>query len=131
MSLIKMLVCGLSLLVSVSVLADDVCSAKSETQSIDSCYAKLKNHSEKRLNDEYAALRIRIAENYSTDKDLSERYSAKLLSAQRGWLKYRDQQRATESLFADSGSQANATLVNKCIYRINEQRIKEMQSLPY
>ncbi|AWC87045.1 MULTISPECIES: lysozyme inhibitor LprI family protein [Enterobacter cloacae complex] len=131
MSLIKILVCGLSLLVSVSVLADDVCSAKSETQSIDSCYAKLKNHSEKRLNDEYSALRIRIAENYSTDKDLSERYSAKLLSAQRGWLKYRDQQCAMESLFADSGSQANATLVNKCIYRINEQRIKEMQSLPY
>jgi len=131
MSLIKMLVCGLSLLVSVSVLADDVCSARSETQSIDSCYAKLKNDSEKRLNDEYSALRIRIAENYSTDKDMSERYSTKLLSAQRGWLTYRDQQCAMESLFADSGSQANAMLVNKCIYRINEQRIKEMQSLPY
>ncbi|QXB75691.1 DUF1311 domain-containing protein [Enterobacter asburiae] len=131
MSLIKMLVCGLSLLVSVSVLADDVCSAKNETQSIDSCYANLKNDSEKRLNEEYSALRIRIAENYSTDKDMSERYSAKLLSAQRGWLKYRDQQCAMESLFADSGSQANATLVNKCIYRINEQRIKEMKSLPY
>ncbi|EPH0498076.1 DUF1311 domain-containing protein [Enterobacter asburiae] len=131
MPLIKMLVCGLSLLVSVSVLADDVCSAKNETQSIDSCYANLKNDSEKRLNEEYSALRIRIAENYSTDKDMSERYSAKLLSAQRGWLKYRDQQCAMESLFADSGSQANATLVNKCIYRINEQRIKEMKSLPY
>jgi len=131
MPLIKMLVCGLSLLVSVSVLADDVCSAKNETQSIDSCYANLKNDSEKRLNEEYSALRITIAENYSTDKDMSERYSAKLLSAQRGWLKYRDQQCAMESLFADSGSQANATLVNKCIYRINEQRIKEMQSLPY
>lgn len=131
MPLIKMLVCGLSLLLSVSVLADDVCSAKNETQSIDSCYANLKNDSEKRLNEEYSALRIRIAENYSTDKDMSERYSAKLLSAQRGWLKYRDQQCAMESLFADSGSQANATLVNKCIYRINEQRIKEMKSLPY
>ncbi|MCK7230303.1 DUF1311 domain-containing protein [Enterobacter asburiae] len=131
MPLIKMLVCGLSLLVSVSVLADDVCSAKNETQSIDSCYANLKSDSEKRLNEEYSALRIRIAENYSMDKDMSERYSAKLLSAQRGWLKYRDQQCAMESLFADSGSQANATLVNKCIYRINEQRIKEMKSLPY
>lgn len=104
---------------------------ENETQSIDSCYANLKNDSEKRLNEEYSALRIRIAENYSTDKDMSERYSAKLLSAQRGWLKYRDQQCAMESLFADSGSQANATLVNKCIYRINEQRIKEMKSLPY
>lgn len=131
MPLIKMLVCGLSLLVSVSVLADDICSAKNETQSIDSCYANLKSDSEKRLNEEYSALRIRIAENYSMDKDMSERYSAKLLSAQRGWLKYRDQQCAMESLFADSGSQANATLVNKCIYRINEQRVKEMKSLPY
>ncbi|WP_436877978.1 lysozyme inhibitor LprI family protein [Siccibacter turicensis] len=131
MSLIKMLVFGLSFLVSIPVLADDVCSAKSETQSIDSCYAKLKNDSEKRLNDEYAAFKRRITENYSTDKDMSERYSSKLLSAQRSWLKYRDQQCAMESLFADSGSQANATLVNKCISRIDEQRIKEMQSLPY
>lgn len=131
MPLIKMLVFGLSLLVSFSVLADDVCSAKSETQSIDSCYAKLKNDSEKRLNDEYSAFKIRITENYSTDKDMSECYSSKLLSVQRSWLKYRDQQCAMESLFADSGSQANATLVNKCISRINEERIKEMQSLPY
>ncbi|MDY0973315.1 lysozyme inhibitor LprI family protein [Siccibacter turicensis] len=131
MSLIKMLVFGLSFLVFIPVLAADVCSAKSETQSIDSCYAKLKNDSEKRLNDEYAAFKRRITENYSTDKDMSERYSSKLLSAQRSWLKYRDQQCAMESLFADSGSQANATLVNKCISRIDEQRIKEMQSLPY
>lgn len=131
MSLIKELAFGLSFLVSISALADDVCSAKNETQSIDSCYAKLKNDSEKRLNDEYAAFKKRINENYSTDKDLSGRYLSKLLSAQRNWLKYRDQQCAMESLFADSGSQANATLVNKCISRIDEQRIKEMQSLPY
>lgn len=131
MSLIKALIFGLSFLISIPALADDVCAAKGETQSIDSCYSKLKNDSEKRLNDEYAALRKRIIENYSTDKDMSERYSSKLLSAQRSWLKYRDQQCAMESLFADSGSQANATLVNKCISRIDEQRIKEMQSLPY
>lgn len=131
MSLIKVLIFGLSFLISIPALADDVCAAKGETQSIDSCYSKLKNDSEKRLNDEYAALRKRIIENYSTDKDMSERYSSKLLSAQRSWLKYRDQQCAMESLFADSGSQANATLVNKCISRIDEQRIKEMQSLPY
>lgn len=131
MSLIKVLVLGLSFLVSIPVLADDVCSAKNETQSVDSCYAKLKNESEKRLNDEYAAFKKRINENYSTDKDMAKRYSSELLSAQRNWLKYRDQQCSMESLFADSGSQANATLVNKCISRIDEQRIKEMQPLPY
>ncbi|WP_232001964.1 lysozyme inhibitor LprI family protein [Shimwellia blattae] len=131
MSVIKVFVFGLSFLISIPVLADDACSAKSETQSIDSCYAELKSDSEKRLNDEYIAFKKRIAENYLTDKDMSDRYLSNLLSVQRNWLKYRDQQCAMESLFADSGSQANVTLVNKCISRIDEQRIKEMQSLPY
>lgn len=131
MSLVKSLVFGLSVLLSFPVLADSICSKKNETQSIDSCYAKLKNDTERRLNDEYAAFKKRIIENYSTDKGMAERYSSELLLAQRNWLRYRDQQCSMESLFADSGSQANATLFNKCISRLDEQRIKEMQFLPY
>lgn len=62
---------------------------------------------------------------------MAENYSSKLLNAQRNWLKYRDQQCSMEALFADSGIQASIALVNKCVSRIDEQRIVEMQTLPY
>jgi hypothetical protein len=35
------------------------------------------------------------------------------------------------TLFGDSGKQANATLINKCLSRIGEQRIIEIKTLPY
>lgn len=62
---------------------------------------------------------------------MADNYSSKLLNAQRNWLKYRDQQCSVESLFADENTQANVTLVNKCISRVDEVRIAEMKKLPY
>lgn len=131
MLVVKKLVAGFSILTSFFVMADDTCAKKNITLEVDSCYAKLKNDSEIRLNGEYIELKKRIAVNYSTDKEMAEIYLSKLLNAQRNWLKYRDQQCSMESLFADPSTQANLTLVNKCISRIDEQRVVEMKALPY
>ena len=98
---------------------------------MDSCYAKLKDDSEKHLNDEYRPLKKRISENYSSNKEMADDYSSRLLNAQRYWLKYRGQQCAMEAFLADSGTQANATLVNECVSRMDEHRIVEMKALPY
>lgn len=131
MLLVNKLIVGALIITSFSALGDDVCATKSITSEVDSCYAKLKNDAEQRLNNEYVALKKRIIENYSTDKSMADIYSSKLLNAQRNWLKYREQQCSMESLFADQNTQANATLVNKCVSRIDDQRIVEMKRLPY
>lgn len=122
--------CFLSFISSVSFASDECASIKS-TDGVDSCYVQMKNDAEKKLNDEYRALKGRISDTYSTDKVMEKTYSEKLRSAQRNWLKYRDAQCSMEALFADLGSSANASLVNKCMARIDAQRIEEMKVLPY
>ena len=113
------------------VFAKDVCTEKNMTADIDSCYANMKNSSEVALNKEYGELKNRISESYSTDKITAGEYSNNLFLGQRSWLKYRDYQCSMEALFADKNTPANSSLVNKCISRIDEQRIAEMKVLPY
>ncbi|HAY0637102.1 lysozyme inhibitor LprI family protein [Serratia rubidaea] len=122
--------CFFSFISSVS-FANDECSSIKSTDGVDSCYVQMKNEAEKNLNDEYRALKGRVSDTYSTDKVMEKTYSEKLRSAQHNWLKYRDAQCSMEALFAEPGSSANASLVNKCMARIDAQRIEEMKALPY
>lgn len=117
--------------ISTIAYADDVCTQKSHTEEVDSCYLNEKVEYEMVLSQEYKELKDRILKNYSADKIMQKKYSDKLLSVQRNWLKYRDEQCSMEALFADHNTAANLTLINKCISRIDLQRISEMKSLPY
>jgi len=127
----KKILAGILLSLSFSSLADDECAKKTMTAEVDICYQTVKDDAEIRLNQEYQALKKRIVNDYRSDKEMAEKYSATLLSAQRNWLKYREQQCAMEALIADPAMQVHTTLTNVCITRLDEQRISEMKTLPY
>lgn len=76
-------------------------------------------------------MKERVAKSYSNDEVTRDVYLENMLNSQRYWLKYRNKQCLTESLFADAGTPANAAIYDECISKLNEVRVNELMRLPY
>ncbi len=111
--------------------AQDICSHAVIDSEISSCFKSAKLAAEKTLNEEYLAAKKRIDAEYSASSADLQFYMLTLTESQRGWLKYRDGQCHLESFMAEEGTVAHDTLTEKCIARIDLERVEQLKAIPY
>lgn len=117
--------------ISIKGYANDLCHTAQNEGDINLCWSEKKNSAEDELNKEYVSAKKRIAESYRANKTLLTQYITILVDSQRGWLKYRDGQCKLEAFLAEDSSIAHATLTDKCITRIDRDRVEQLKSMPY
>lgn len=107
------------------------CSKGNNDQEVYSCAQQNRNETEISLNKEYKLAKSRVENLYKgDDKELSQ-YMDTLTEAQRGWLKYRENDCKLASYAADKGSDLSNANINMCTSELNEQRIKRLKLIPY
>lgn len=107
------------------------CSQKTNGPEVYTCAENNKNVAEKALNQEYTAAKARINQAFKTDEPSRKDYLAVFLEAQRGWLKYRDNQCKLEAYIADENSSPYDVFTNNCIARLDEERTAQIKQIPY
>ena len=80
------------LALSGSALAMDDCSKKTSDPEVFTCAENNRAVAEKSLNKEYSEAKKRIEATFSDEPEVKKNYLPVFLEAQRGWLKYRDNQ---------------------------------------
>lgn len=118
-------------LYQVSAFAKDDCNNATSDAEINACYKVSKADAEKQLNQEYGNAKKRIDAEYSSSPADLHSYTSILTESQRGWLKYRDGQCNLESYIAEKGSVTHDTLMDKCVARIDLERVEQLKAIPY
>lgn len=116
---------------SASAQAMDDCSKKTSDPDVFICAQSNRTVAEKELNREYSKAKKRIDDVFSSSSEERKDYLSVLLEAQRGWLKYRDNQCKLYAHVADKNSNPYATFTNNCIAKMDEQRSTELKGIPY
>lgn len=111
--------------------AQGECSKVANDGEVSACFNSAKQAAEKTLNREYIAAKKRINAEYSASPADLQRYTATLTDTQRGWLKYRDGQCRLESFMAEKGTLTHDTLTDKCVARIDLDRVQQLKAIPY
>ena len=111
--------------------AEDVCGKAVNDGEVFSCFKSAKQTAEKTLNEEYLAAKNRIAAEYSASPAALQSYTLTLTESQRGWLKYRDGQCNLESFMAEKGTVTYDTLKEKCVARVDLERVEQLKAIPY
>ncbi|WP_241640622.1 lysozyme inhibitor LprI family protein [Rosenbergiella epipactidis] len=118
-------------LYQVPAFAKDDCNNATSDAEINACYKASKADAEKQLNLEYGNAKKRIDAEYSASPADLQSYTTTLIDTQRGWLKYRDGQCNLESFMAEKGTITHDTLTDKCVARIDLERVAQLKSIPY
>ncbi|WP_338463616.1 lysozyme inhibitor LprI family protein [Franconibacter daqui] len=118
-------------LCSPSTWAMSDCAQGANDTEVLNCSTANKAQAEESLNKAYAQAKKRIASSYQAASETNKAYQQVLLDSQRGWLKYRDGQCKIEAYLAETGSNVNLDLANQCITRLDLERIKQLQAIPY
>ncbi len=111
--------------------AEGICNHAVSDGEISSCFKSAKQAAEKTLNEEYLEAKKRIDAEYSASPTDLRNYTSTLTESQRGWLKYRDGQCNLESFIAEKGSITHDTLTDKCVARIDLERVEQLKAIPY
>lgn len=119
------------LALSGSALAMDDCSKKTSDPEVFTCAENNRAVAEKSLNKEYSDAKKRIEATFSDEPEVKKNYLPVFLEAQRGWLKYRDNQCKMFAHVAAENSNPYAVFTNNCIAKLDEQRSKELKEIPY
>ncbi|WP_052696957.1 lysozyme inhibitor LprI family protein [Pantoea sp. SM3] len=127
---------GIIIFLFISVLqnyanAQGECSKVANDGGVFACFNSAKQAAEKTLNREYIAAKKRINAEYSASMADLKSYMTTLTDTQRGWLKYRDGQCSLESFMAEKGTLTHDTLTDKCVARIDLERVEQLKSMPY
>lgn len=113
-----------------SAQAIEDCSKKTSDPEVFTCAEGNKNAAEKQLNKEYGDAKKRIDSAFP-DAAVKKDYLNTFTEAQRGWLKYRDNQCSMVAHIADANTNPHIVFTNNCIAKMDEQRTKELSELPY
>jgi len=114
-----------------TVLAMDDCSRKTSDPEVFACSENNRVVAEKELNKEYSEAKKRIETTFSDEPEVKKAYLPVFLDAQRGWLKYRDNQCKMFAHVAAEKSNPYAVFTNNCIAKLDEQRSNELKEIPY
>lgn len=114
-----------------AVSAMEDCSKKTNDPEVYTCAENNKDVAEKALNQEYAAAKKRIEKAFSADETIKKNYLTVFTEAQRGWLKYRDNQCKLEAHIADANSNPYIVFTNNCVARLDEERTAQLKEIPY
>ena len=112
-------------------LAKDDCSNATNDAEINACYASSKAEAEKKLNLEYGNAKKRANAEYSASPTDWQNFKTVLIETQRAWLKYREGQCSIESFMAEKETITNNTLTNKCVIRMDLERVEQLKAIPY
>lgn len=107
------------------------CAQGANNTEVLNCSTANKAQAEESLNKAYAAAKKRIVNSNQATPEINKEYQHVLLDSQRGWLKYRDGQCKMEAYLAENASNVNLDLANQCITRLDLERIKQLQAIPY
>jgi len=121
----------LCLVFSSAASAMEDCSKKTNDPEVFTCAENNKNVAEKALNQEYTAAKVRIDKAFKSDETIKKNYLDVFIEAQRGWLKYRDNQCKLEAHIADENSNPYTVFTNNCIARLDEERTAQIKQIPY
>ncbi|STQ46158.1 Uncharacterized protein conserved in bacteria [Ewingella americana] len=77
------------------------------------------------------AAKVRIDKAFKADETIKKNYLDVFIEAQRGWLKYRDNQCKLEAHIADENSNPYTVFTNNCIARLDEERTAQIKKIPY
>ena len=100
----------------------DVCADMQTSQEVLECSRQSKSSSDKKLNDEYRELKLRIDKYYSQDQALKLEYLAALKSAQLAWIAYRDKICELEAFEVEKRSPAYESIINGCVSRMSDSQ---------
>ncbi|MEN4890097.1 lysozyme inhibitor LprI family protein [Erwinia billingiae] len=119
------------LALSASTHAMEDCSKKTSDPDVFLCAQNNRSVAEKDLNNEYAEAKKRIDEVFASEPAVKKDYLPVFLEAQRGWLKYRDNQCKLFAHVADKNSNPYTVFTNNCIAKMDEERTKQLKEIPY
>ncbi|MEI2266100.1 lysozyme inhibitor LprI family protein [Erwinia sp. CGal63] len=114
-----------------TALAMDDCSKKTSDSEVFACSENNRVVAEKELNKEYSEAKKRIETTFSDEPEVKKAYLPVFLDAQRGWLKYRDNQCKMFAHVAAEKSNPYAVFTNNCIAKLDAQRSNELKEIPY
>lgn len=127
----KLIIFASLALCSTGAFAMSDCAQGANDTEVLNCSTANKAQAEESLNKAYAQAKKRIASSYQAAPETNNAYQQVLLDSQRGWLKYRDGQCKIEAYLAENASNVNLDLANQCITRLDLERIKQLQAIPY
>ncbi|KTC40369.1 MAG: lysozyme inhibitor LprI family protein [Pseudomonas sp.] len=105
------------------------CTHIESSQQVDRCAQQDKEQADSGLNQRYQALLDRAHQHYPGNLAQEQEYLGKLRNAQRAWIKYRDSTCVLEAVDVEPGKPAHATLINRCVTRLSNERSHYLDQL--
>ncbi|MFN3988522.1 MAG: lysozyme inhibitor LprI family protein [Rhodocyclaceae bacterium] len=132
------------LIASVLVIATSICVAPVRADSfadegdctdvvssaqIDACSKQEVLYSMQLLADELASLELRVVRAYVADRTLGGELVELVREAQNAWVSFRDGTCRLEAFELEPEAPAYATTVNRCVARMNAERVEVLRGI--